>query len=655
MNYKKLTSIFLLAIYENAYSSASKVDENELDEVMVSASPGKVQQIQDVDASVEIITQERIQSLSLRSLPEIIQFAAGTGFVKDSGVTSSVNLRGSSNNQTLILVDGLRRTGKYGTTDLTGITMENIQKIEIIRGPMSALYGAEAIGGIINVITKKPGDKFAATGSMTYGQAERGQRDTFIERASVTAPEFHGIKSRFSAELFNKNALQLDKSVPTTTLKDIDRYYVNYAGAYDFSDTRKLKWTGEILSQEDTGSYANGLQGKESEDRHQFNMFYDDLYSWGSTKLQGSYGQTVANVGRDATNASLLENTQYHLGQIEGFVNYFVNKDLTWTFGTGGRFQDVFISTYDRSRFPGAQSRNVFHALSQFDWHIMNDVKLLGGLRYDSFSDFGDTLNPRATLSWSPGDFDFRAGYGTAFKAPEFVNMYTTFTRTSMRTIGPRRITSISQINGNPNLAPENSESLEIAGKYSFKNSLINGSFESIGHITWYDNLIQYVAEATQGTNTTTWITPGQYQNTQKARVKGVELIFNLGYQDLYNLTASYEFLDAEDTVTHIRLLDRASHAFRFQNIFHVLPNVDFALNGRFYDGYVGQNASRAYETANYQVYDTKLTYSPTKWLSTYVGMDNFLNTITPYVMGSQGTPNDPGGRYYYTGFNLSY
>lgn len=218
MNYKKLTSIFLLAIYENAYSSASKVDENELDEVMVSASPGKVQQIQDVDASVEIITQERIQSLSLRSLPEIIQFAAGTGFVKDSGVTSSVNLRGSSNNQTLILVDGLRRTGKYGTTDLTGITMENIQKIEIIRGPMSALYGAEAIGGIINVITKKPGDKFAATGSMTYGQAERGQRDTFIERASVTAPEFHGIKSRFSAELFNKNALQLDKSVPTLSL-----------------------------------------------------------------------------------------------------------------------------------------------------------------------------------------------------------------------------------------------------------------------------------------------------------------------------------------------------------------------------------------------------------------------------------------------------
>jgi outer membrane receptor protein involved in Fe transport len=79
------------------------------------------------------------------------------------------------------------------------------------------------------------------------------------------------------------------------------------------------------------------------------------------------------------------------------------------------------------------------------------------------------------------------------------------------------------------------------------------------------------------------------------------------------------------------------------------------SLNGRFYDGYIGQNASRLTETAWHHEFDTKLDYSPTKWLTTFVGVDNVFNRLTPYVMGSQGTPNDPGGRYYYTGFNVTY
>jgi outer membrane receptor for ferrienterochelin and colicin len=465
-------------------------------------------------------------------LPQILQFAAGTGYVKDSGVTSSINLRGSSNNQTLILVDGLRRTGKYGTTDLTGLSIENIQQVEIIRGPMSALYGADSVGGVVNIITKAPGENFGATGSFQYGQAEQGQRDTFIERAGVTTGDFHGLKNRFSAELFNKNALQIDKSVPTTTLKDIDRYYVNYAGSYDLTQQRKLRWTGEIMDQEDSGVAYNGAKGTENEVRHQFNLFYDDNYDWGSLKLQGSYGKSVANVGRDALNPSLLEKTDYNLGQIEGFLNYFARDNLSFTFGTGGRFQEMDLSTYDRTKFQGSQTRNVFHALTQMDWDIVKDVKLLAGVRYDSFSDFGDTLNPRASLSWSPGDFNFRFGYGTAFKAPEFVNMYPKFVRTSLR----GRQTSVSVINGNPNLNPEKSESLEIAGKYNFEHGIVFGSFEAIGHVTWYDDLIQYLVTNTSRPNTSTVISSGAYYNTGKAKVRGTELVFNIGVKDYYNL-----------------------------------------------------------------------------------------------------------------------
>lgn len=656
MKFKKylMPVLVINSLVNQSVLAVEAKENNEIDELetmVVSATPGKVQAVRDVQASVEVITPQRLKSLSLRTLPQILQFAAGTGYVKDSGVTSTINLRGSSNNQTLILVDGLRRTGKYGTTDLTGLSIENIQQVEIIRGPMSALYGADSVGGVVNIITKTPGEKFGATGSFQYGQAEQGQRDTFIERAGVSTGDFHGLKNRFSAELFNKNALQVDKSVPTTTLKDIDRYYVNYAGSYDLTQQRKLRWTGEIMDQEDSGVAYNGAKGTENEVRHQFNLFYDDSYDWGSLKLQGSYGKSVANVGRDALNPRLLEKTDYNLGQIEGFLNYFARDNLSFTFGTGGRFQEMDLSTYDRTKFQGSQTRNVFHALTQMDWDIIKDVKLLAGVRYDSFSDFGDTLNPRASLSWSPGDFNFRFGYGTAFKAPEFVNMYPKFVRTSLR----GRQTSVSVINGNPNLNPEKSESLELAGKYNFEHGIVFGSFEAIGHVTWYDDLIQYLVTNTSMPNPSTVISSGAYYNTGKAKVRGTELVFNIGVKDYYNLYSSYEFLDAYDTQAHTRLLDRARHAFRFQNTFHLHPQVDLSLNGRFYDGYIGQNASRLAETAWHHEFDTKLDYSPTKWLTTFVGVDNVFNRLTPYVMGSQGTPNDPGGRYYYTGFNLTY
>lgn len=632
------------------HAEETKNLEHELDVMVVSTTPGRTESIRNVQASVEVITPQRLEALSLRTLPQVLQYATGTGFAKDTGVTSTVNLRGSSNNQTLILVDGLRRTGKYGTSDLTGISIENIQQIEIIRGPMSALYGSDSIGGVVNIITKAPADKFNVTGTFNYGQAEGGQRDTYIMRAGVSTGDYFGFKQRFSTEVFNKNALKVDKNVPTTTLKDINRYYINYVGSYDFSPKRQLKWTGEIMNQEDTGLAANGSKGTEVEERMQFNAFYNDMYDWGSIKLQGGYGQSIAHVGRDATNAALLEKTNYKLGQIEAFLNYFALDNLSFTFGTGGRFQTMDLSTFDRSKFPDAQTRNVFHVMGQMDWDIVKDVKLLAGLRYDHFSDFGDTLNPRATISWSPNDFNFRFGYGKAFKAPEFVNMYPIFTRTSLR----GGLTSTSIINGNPDLSPEKAQSIEAAAKYNFDAGDVFGSFETIGHLNWYKDLIQYVTNSSV-TRGRTVITSGAYQNVGQAKIQGIEMILNLGFKDYYNLIASYELLDAYDTKNHTRLLDRARHAFKFQNTFHVHPQVDLSLNGRFYAGYVGQNASRVVESAYHQEFDAKIDYRPTKWLTTFVGMDNFLNRTTPYVMGSQGTPNDPGGRYYYTGFSFNY
>ena len=137
MKYLKHYSAVLMAIAVSFPVAAAETEK--LDTIVVSStSLGQEKKIEDVQATVEVLDQKTIQSLSGRSVSQVLNEAAGVT-VKDSGSTSSVYMRGFSDDHTLILVGGLRRTGKYGSSDLNSIQLEDIERIEVIRGPMSAL------------------------------------------------------------------------------------------------------------------------------------------------------------------------------------------------------------------------------------------------------------------------------------------------------------------------------------------------------------------------------------------------------------------------------------------------------------------------------------------------------------------------------------
>ncbi len=408
------------------------------------------------------------------------------------------------------------------------------------------------------------------------------------------------------------------------------------------------------MTQEDDNVRFTGSKGIESEDRHQVNLFYDDAYDWGSIKILGGYGRTISRVGRNSFDASDIEKTDHLIGQIEGFLNYRALDNLNLTFGAGGRFEDIDISTFDRERFPKAQQRDVAHVLGQAEWEIINDVNLLAGVRYDNFSDFGDTVNPRASISWSPGDFNLRFGYGKAFKAPNFTAMFPTFFRNSS-TGGPTRS---FVIRGNPDLQPEKSETIELGGKYNFDYDWFFGSFETVGHMTWYNNLIQSVTTNTEFIREPPpgiLIFTNDWLNVGRARIRGVEVAFNFGIKDYWTLWSSYEYLDDKNTELNTRLLGNARHVFRFQNAFYLTPQVTFNVNGRIFQGIRGTNEFRAIEEVNHYEFDMKLDYQPVNWLNLYAGIDNFIDEKLPFTAGSQGSPNDPGSRFYYLGFNARY
>ncbi len=156
----------LPALAQTASPPPGGTDATALQPVVVTAT-SREQPIQDVQATVEVIGADALRGFAGTTVTEALQYASGVD-ARPNGTNTFVAIRGfiaNAGNPVLVLVDGLRRTAKYGTTNLNMIQLEDIDRVEIVRGPMSALYGADAAGGVINVITKapRPGDAFGGS------------------------------------------------------------------------------------------------------------------------------------------------------------------------------------------------------------------------------------------------------------------------------------------------------------------------------------------------------------------------------------------------------------------------------------------------------------------------------------------------------------
>ncbi len=157
------SSTLLLTISAVQAQQADSVGSKQLSEVIITATRA-FKPVAEIGRSVTVISAEQIQNSVYNNAGELLSqqegiYVVGTG--QNPGMTQSVFMRGAGSNQTVILIDGIRITDPSGVNnalDLTELTLTNIDRIEIVRGSHSTLYGSSAIGGVINIITKKNGE-----------------------------------------------------------------------------------------------------------------------------------------------------------------------------------------------------------------------------------------------------------------------------------------------------------------------------------------------------------------------------------------------------------------------------------------------------------------------------------------------------------------
>lgn len=625
MQIKHLSYSLAILLCSSIYAN----DTVKLDTIKVTtASLGEEKNIEDVQASIEVLDSKIIKKTNAKSVPQLLNNALGVD-VNDAGSTSSVSLRGFDSSHTLILVDGMRRTGKYGSFDLTSVQLEDIQRVEIVRGPMSALYGADGIAGVINIITKKNPSKDSLKASILGGVAQNGQRETYIAKLNGTKVQ-ENISHSYSIELREKGDYRQDKSNVDTDLKNESRQFLSYSNGINLSDNDKLSTRLEYSRQDDDGkNYAN-TDIYEKENRYQFSTQYNHIDENFVFDSNLAYGYSDTNVNRGTGS----ETTEYKQLEFNNYFRHYTNDNMTNILGAGYKNDDIKVSMYTKKA-----SRDNFNLLFQNEFYLTESLVTNFGLRYDDFSDFGDTLNPKVSLMYKLEDFNFRTSYGEAFKAPSFTNMYSHFTRSA----GP----ILYDISGNEDLKPEESKTYEFAVIYNKDNF----DFEIIHHRSKLDNLISSYTLSYDPITRTSYTS---YKNIDKASINGTEISVNYNFNSGFGVNLGWEYLDTKDNSTNERLTGSAQTTLKM-NLSYELNDLGIYLNLKKYNNYYGTNENRVNVNSDYTITDLKVNYKFSKQLEWFCGIDNIQDKQMPYNMTSRGTPNDPGERFYYTGINITF
>lgn len=622
-------------------AQSALAQEVRLQEVFVTAARSE-QALETVNASIEVIPAEKISTFAGRSLSEVLQYATGT-LVKDSGSSSSFSLRGQDSDKTLILVDGLRRTEKYVGANLNNIQLEDVERIEIVRGPMSALYGSDALGGVINIITRGPRKGGEAGVRFMAGQTGDGQRDTAILGGYGNWGDGQ-IGHRVSFETKRRDPFRLPTTDPRITdLNQERRDFLSYRGDVKTA-AGHFDWGVEMARQDDTGvglTRTNTTYTKiENEDRDFIQGGYRGRIGDGELSVRMGYGKSDARVNRGTAQdeLTLLKQTQIESQYaFEPMANHFA------VVGYAYRQDDADISTNSR-----VAVRNVNALFAQDIWNLRPNVDLTLGLRYDDYNDFGSKLTPRVAIAWRPDRWTLRAGLGKGFKAPSLLNLYMTSI-----------IRGRYDLRGNPNLQPEESTSGEFAVAYR----LVRGQIEVVAHRSNVTNLISSVATGARGPGCGTIPTPAtscqiqEYQNIGKAVIRGIELSGNYRLTESWTLGGSLEYLDAMNAITDTRLTDRPTWAAKLSLQWQQGPWQTNLRLRHVRDWYAADPSviNSAPFNTDYTVASIRIAYALNQKTELFGGIDNIGDRLMPVNQTSRGTPDDPGSRFFYAGISARF
>lgn len=514
-----------------------------LEPIVVSATL-KEQAVSETPSSVQVIGQEQIQQMGAESVAQALEEAIGMSLSSESGRVVQPSIRGTGALHTLVLIDGRRPApGFRGMTDINHIPTVMIERIEIIRGPSSALYGSDAIGGVINIITKSPPrEGTEACLDAKTGSNARGGGGAFLPQGYLGS-SLGPARFILGGEYMKKNGWEYDNVAPDDG-DHLERAYVSGQAAVDLGKQHSVSFGGYHGNFERTGEreLQSKLTERETTERSREVFLRYDAALAEKRKLMLQAYQTHYSIGANLTpnipDPYTANDEEYTRTQYEGRFSTELNKNILATVGAEYREDQ----RGDDTLTPKHANHNLA-SFGQLDMTFLERLNLVAGARWDEHSEFGSEVSPRLSMKWAFNDYlALKGGFGTGFRAPSSYELYVTSYRRQGKDI----------YQANTDLEAETSQTYEVGlqAKLPVSKGL---ELEANYFNTEIDNLIDSVLKSRTKSGYVY-----KYENISEAKINGVELIGSQRLPHGWRLGASVTLLDPKNEETGQQLASQA-------------------------------------------------------------------------------------------------
>lgn len=559
----------------SALAAQNVADVNEL----VVTAAGYEQKLVEAPASISVIRREDLQQQRFGSLAETLANVEGIDVGGVAGKTGGLNIsiRGMPSDYTLVLIDGRRQNSPgnvtpngFGETSTSFLPpFSAIERIEVVRGPMSTLYGSDAMGGVVNLITRKVGDSWVGTmsaettlqtkgefGNIYSGSAyAQGPLVKDLVGLTLRGSYFYREASDLAYDDANGNPVEVSKRGPSP----VESKIYTFGGRLSFTPNAdhdlwieadiNRQWYDNSASQLGTGTVQGGYGPEMKFNRdnyvaaHTWRAGFATIDTTLTRNETETFGRTIppGTPGRIAGDARALKATN----TIADSRAVIPLEAFTVTLG-GQYWKAEMVDGVAVDKYEFVQ----WAAFGEAEWRLFDGFSLTGGARYDDHETFGGKLSPRAYAVWNATDaLTLKGGISRGFKTPRLDQI-------APGIVGFGGQGTIPLI-GSPGLKPETSTSMEL-GLY-FDNG---GPFS--GNVTVFDNRFKdKIATGTPIPNCT-WSVQrnrpgclnlgefpraenfGQSVNVDKAVTRGLEVAGRMDFTPAVSLGLNYTYTDSE-------------------------------------------------------------------------------------------------------------
>ncbi len=549
-----LLLIFGGVFLPNIVQAAEDEEVTKTGTVVVSATRTE-QLIEDVPSAMQVITSEEIQRMGAQDVQQVL--AKSFNLITD-GHNGGFSIRGLPSSATKVLING-RAPVIYGSKNetvrrtLDFIPAENIERIEILRGPSSALYG-DALGGVINIITKESLEQETTIG-VTYGSRS----------ADITARHDWGKMGNwtnvFAAEFlrewgYNESDQKYNPNISDNVEFYRNEIYLSNSLGYGFSDDHQLQLDSNLFYKD------NAARNSSSEP-------YSELVYSNTLTYDGTYGDHFFNTGlshSQTTRGNRDQNRRelYTVVVFDAQDSWVFNDYNTLTFGTKMEFGNVNSYRNDSGTNQSEESYGFYvqDEISLFD----DTLYLVPAIRYDYYSSFGSYVAPKIGLTYEYiTDHRFKANWGLGYSAPNLTQLYGSSSGGYGTTLP------------SPDLKPEENNGWEVR----LEGDVTEDLFYAVGYFhNEITNMISTKSEPEYVIGNTRYYTA---ENIGKARTQGIEAELSYNFLEYFTATVQYAYTDAKNLVDHTRLDAIPYHSVLAQLDFDYTPwDVYASLWGKY-------------------------------------------------------------------------